>query len=435
MNLRRLCRLAVQCEPLLLLLLIPAVPVPQKLLYLGLVIPPAIWVCARLSGANFIQRTALDWAFVLFLAMVGLSQVIGMDAQYSLPKITFLVWGVVAFYVTARFIRNADRLRQATVAFLVLGLWYVAIGFFGSVTPPVKSQFLAAIADWIPDLMTQTWGYSTDPNNISAGLAFFAPLQATLLLAWLGGPGGVSRARRRYWLGIFVQASGLLLTVGALLLNQSRATLLGLLAAAASLAAWRLARSHRSLALALVIGCTAIVLVGPQALAAWLVRQGGDSSAVDSLIWRQEVWVDSLRAIRDFPLTGLGMVRVRDALPTLYPAASLSPVTLMMKDTYGHFVEVALSFGLPALVAFLALWLGTAWSLISAGRSTSSPWVRAVVEGLAAGLLANFVYGITGSIVSNAKVGLAFWLALGLAAGAYRIAHTAAGTVIHEEEA
>jgi hypothetical protein len=94
----------------------------------------------------------------------------------------------------------------------------------------------------------------------------------------------------------------------------------------------------------------------------------------------------------------------------------------MMREAHNLWLEVAVSFGLPALVAYLAVWLGAARMMLAVHRSSADSGTRALVEGLAAGLLANFVYAATGSVLLNSKVGIALWAAFGLMAGAYRVA-------------
>ncbi len=421
--LRRACELAVRAEPALLLLLIPAIPVPQKLLYLALLGVPVVWACARLARGHYVSRSPLDWAMVLLLAMIGTSQAVSGQPVYSLPKTTFLIWGVATFYVLNRCLTTRRVLGLAGVLFLLLGQWINVLGLFASERIVTKVPLLSYLDNQIPDFITPLWGFILSPLSAAGAIIFFIPLQVTWLAAslleWRRTPRFPAGGR---WWGWALQLLGLLVSMAMLLLSQTRGAWLGLVVGFVGLGAWRLAAVRPRLAQGLMAACLAVAIIGPQALAAWQAAHAGSGGEPESTIERQAIWADTFRAIHDFPLTGLGIVSMREALPMLYPVETISPYTLGRKEPHSQLLEAAVWMGLPALVAYLALWLGAAHMLLRAQRVARDAWLRALVRGLAAGLLANFIYGVTDSVFVNGKVGIAFWLALGLAAAAYRLA-------------
>jgi O-antigen ligase len=416
--LRRLCALALSAEPLLLLWMIPAVPVPQNLLYLGLVIPPVLWLCAWVATGHLIEPTPLDWSIAPLLGLMGFSQLVAMDAGYSLPKVTALIWGVVTYYIVVRWVASTQALRLATWVYLGLGGWLAIVGLFAS-TPVPKASVLTQIMEAIPDLITRLWGFNVNPNNIGGAMVAFVPLQLALLLAaWRG------RARQALtttdWARLAIQALGLALTGGTLALTQTRGAWLGMLIALVTLAAWRLGRRRPLLASGLVALVVLAAWLTPE-IAVWVAGQTGDLAEVESVLWRQELWQDVYRVIADYPLTGLGIVRLREVLPLLYPVASLSDTSLLLRQAHSQVLEVAVSFGLPAVVAFVAIWIGIGRMMISAWRRAPDAWSHALIEGLSAGLVGSFVFGWTESLFINHKVGPLLWLVFGLAAAAYRV--------------
>jgi putative inorganic carbon (HCO3(-)) transporter len=135
-----------------------------------------------------------------------------------------------------------------------------------------------------------------------------------------------------------------------------------------------------------------------------------------------ELWSRAVYGIRDFPFTGMGMNSFRRVMPVLYPAF-LIPPDFDVAHAHNHLLQVALDLGLPGLIAYLALWLGTGHMFISAYRLSRDPWLRSVIEGLGAGLIAHFIFGMGDAIPLGAKVGIVFWIVLGLAVGLFRVAY------------
>jgi putative inorganic carbon (HCO3(-)) transporter len=419
--LRRVCEWAVRAEPAFLLLLIPAIPVPQKLLYLGLVGPPTVWLCTRLARGHFVTRTPLDWAMALLLGMIGLSQAVGLEPDYALPKTTFLVWAVVTYYLGVRYLTTPRSLRRGVLVFLLLGFWITILGLFASERIIVKVPLLSYLDYRIPDFISPWWGFVLSPSGAAGAIVFIIPLQLTLLAFTLHARAAASAAAGRWWASVLLQSAGLLAATAMLLLGQTRGAWLGLVVSLIGLGAWRLSASRPRLAAALFGVTLVIAVVVPQALATWQETHDQEIPGIESTVERQGIWADTFRAIGDYPLTGLGIVAMRDALPTLYPIKTLSQYTLTLKEPHGQMLEAAVWMGLPALVAYLALWLGAAYMLCRAHRATRDAWQRALLQGLAAGLLANFIYGLFDSVFVNGKVGIVFWLALALSAGLYRL--------------
>lgn len=70
--------------------------------------------------------------------------------------------------------------------------------------------------------------------------------------------------------------------------------------------------------------------------------------------FRVEIWQNALAGIQDFPVTGLGLGVFRKVVFLLYP--------IQIAPTYDiahahNFLDSVLDFGLPGLVALLAIYL------------------------------------------------------------------------------
>ena len=134
---------------------------------------------------------------------------------------------------------------------------------------------------------------------------------------------------------------------------------------------------------------------------------------------RGELWQRATQAIADFPLTGVGMNNFRRLMPTMYPTLLATP-QVDIAHAHNHLLQAALDLGLPGLTAYLALWIGAAWMLAAAYRRALNATERALAGGLAAGLIAHFVFGMADVIPLGSKVGVLFWLTLALVAGVSR---------------
>jgi putative inorganic carbon (HCO3(-)) transporter len=134
---------------------------------------------------------------------------------------------------------------------------------------------------------------------------------------------------------------------------------------------------------------------------------------------RLEIWSRALYALRDFAFTGFGLGSFDRVVDLLYPLFLMGPEAGV--HAHNVLLEIALSLGIPGLVAYAAV-VGTAfWSAWRAasvtklrhGQENSSPWLATGVVG---SLVAFHVFGLTDSILLEAKPGVAFWLLLALAA-------------------
>jgi hypothetical protein len=68
----------------------------------------------------------------------------------------------------------------------------------------------------------------------------------------------------------------------------------------------------------------------------------------------------------------------------------------------------------PGLLAFIGLYLGAAVQLARRWRAAANTAGRWLVLGLAGGLLAHLLYGMTDAVALGAKPGVLFWVLLGL---------------------
>ncbi|MCX7856216.1 MAG: O-antigen ligase family protein [Anaerolineae bacterium] len=330
---------------------------------------------------------------------------------------------------------NRRALAPAMIVFCLLGVALIGVGILGAEWS-AKVPLLGDLGRRIPHLITtvpEDQGTpGVNPNHLAGALTFYLPPALALVFG--------QRFSRRAVVGPFFGLLGsllfLALVTGTLLLTQSRSGWIG--GAAGVLALFSLAgltarrRWIRRIGvilpiLAILTVVVAIINLGSQALGESLWGQeiaGPVEEVVGSITLegRVEIWSRALYAIQDFPFTGCGLGAFRRAVPILYPLFTVPPDT-DIAHAHNIFLQTALDLGIPGLVAYLAL-LMIALALCWQAALTPSPGpsatervgVRALALGLAAGLIALHVYGLTDALALGSKPAIVFWYALGLVA-------------------
>ena len=194
-------------------------------------------------------------------------------------------------------------------------------------------------------------------------------------------------------------AAGALLLGLVLLLSQSRGAWLGVAAALLAMLALRYRRWW------IVLGAIlAAALALGLALRFDLVQgllfpvQAGEETAVNTLPGRLELWTRGLAMLRDFGLFGVGPGQFEQMVLALYP-----PWFTGLQGNFFHahnlFLQAAIDFGIPGLVALLALMVGVGAAIVAAtGRWAALPQTGRPLAALA--------IGIFGSLAAFAVHGL-----------------------------
>jgi putative inorganic carbon (HCO3(-)) transporter len=208
----------------------------------------------------------------------------------------------------------------------------------------------------------------------------------------------------------------------ALLLTEARSAILAGGLAAVAYLAWRFPRARRTL-----VGVTGLGLLGAGAVfaaghAGTLAAAWGGShidAQADTALFRLALWDRALRMIGDYPFTGVGLNNFSIIQPRLYPILPVQPVDLI-PHAHNLFLQAALDYGVPGLLAVLAL-IGALAATIRPGlaRPANTPPTPAAIAlaGYAAGLVAYLLYGLTDALAVGGRLAAPVWLIAGLALG------------------
>ncbi|MGB9890768.1 MAG: O-antigen ligase family protein [Anaerolineae bacterium] len=399
--------------------------------------------------------TPFNGALLLFALMIPVGVWVSAVPDLTLPKAAGLVLGLAVFRAAAFVVDSPRRLHLALVLFCLLGLAILAVGVLGAGWS-VKVGPLYALTQRIPRLiegLPESQADAVSPNQLAGALMIYLPLALALVFG--------RRFSRRAIVGPLFGLIGsllfLALVAGTLLLTQSRSGWIGGAAGLMALASLAGLTARRRWArwlgavlpvLAVLAVAGAIIYLGPQTLGESLFGKE-ITNPVEEVVGsitledRVEIWSRALYAIQDFPFTGCGLGAFRRVVPVLYPLFTVPPDT-DIAHAHNIFLQTALDLGIPGLVAYLALLeiaLAACWRAARALTPTPAasggfplPFshsvgegdgqgegVRALALGLASGLIALHVYGLTDALALGSKPAIVFWYALGMVAALGRM--------------
>lgn len=393
------------------------------------------WIRPQRAGHKLeaLPLTALNPALLLLALMLLASLWATPDLGLSLPKISGLLLGILFYFTIVRYTPTRASWNAAFLGYIGLGAGVALFGLASTQWFTTKLTILNALTARLPRLVIGLPGAEAGvhPNILAGALLWLLPPAAFGALALARHPGwfipDTTRPQPRAWLaptGVLALSLASALIAAVLVLAQSRgAYLAAALSSVLLVLAWLPRRARWSLLALGLLGLIAgSLLVGRDdggTLAALLeslpVNEGAVSTV--SLAGRLEIWSRAQWAIRDAPVTGLGMDVFRAALPLLYPLASNNP-SIPVTHAHNELLQAALDLGLPGMVAFLALNLGAFGLFARLLRERGT--VRLLALGLGGGLLAHFLFGLTDAAALGGRPGIVFWILLGLIASLYR---------------
>ena len=374
--------------------------------------------------------TPLDIPILGLLALVSLSLAVTIDREMTLTKVYGALLGAVLFYMIAQVVNTRGRLHLALLALVALALGLAGLGLVGTDWSSTKVVDLPRVYDALPRLVEnvpRSIKGGIQSNLMGGALAFLVPFLFSLL--W--DRGGFSLARVMDWqrgsrplknaYKTLVVVTLLAITF-TLLLTQSRAALLGALVGILAVAIWHERRFLWTLPVLLVNALLAWRFLGVDTLTGFFTSI--DSREGITLPLRVEFWARGLRLVQDFPITGTGigiysaMVRMFYPFSTASSSAPSASSDLLMTHAHNQVLVMATDLGLPGLVLYAAL-MGGFTTMVAYTWRYAGRLVRAVLVGLACGLLAHQVFGIMDAFMLGSKLAVIFWIYLGLGAALY----------------
>ena len=394
---------------------------------------PLVLLVQGWAWGKFLPITPLNPAILLLEIMVGVNMVVTPDLTTSLGKIGGLLFGVAVYFCVANHARTEQGLKESLILLFLAGMGVALLGLISTNWGTTKNLGLNALTARLPVRLEGLPGAEAgiQPNELAGALLWVIPaiFMASLVLVrkseWFTSKVEKYSVRLRKlsaWTIFLIVA--FLLEMGVLVLSQSRG---GYLAIALTglilmilIPKWP--RRWWAIGMLVVVGVGGVILVQQ---IGWetirdqvLVNLPADTSAfsLNSISMRVEIWSRAIWAIKDVPLTGMGMNIFRSGVFILYPTFQVS-AGYSLGHAHNELLQAALDLGLPGLVGFLAIYIGAMGMLVQTIRSGGT--LRLLALGLLGGLLAHFLFGITDAVALGAKPGFLFWWLLGMTFGLY----------------
>ena len=437
----------------LLVVMAPALFLPEVLplwivcVALGLV---PIYFVLHLLVQRPLIRSPFDLPILFLLLALPLSLYATVDMRVSLPKLTGILLGICLFYALLPSRPSVFQPFAVVTLLLAGGLAIALVSLVGTDWQTAKLPLLGSLAQHLPRLIASIphplkQGGGIQPNEVGGALALTLPLNLTL--AWhffgllrqlpnsllpstepsrLGTSHSLSRNLKswllripRVWVFGFLVIS-LLVTLFTFMLSQSRSAFFGLAIGLILLVAIRYRLVRYSLLVLLVLGAIAVYGIGIEQVGHRLFDIGESGTPVGTLDFagRVEVWQRAIYMLQDFPFTGIGLNTFSLVANALYPFFLIGPDTFV-PHAHNILLQVGVDLGIPGMVSYVALLTIFFGCAIIAYRRKPNPTWRAVIAGLAAGMVAHQLYGLTDAITLGAKPGFLFWIFLALMAMLY----------------
>jgi len=381
-----------------------------------------LWMARWRATGRLTMATPMDVPILGILAMVPVSLYASVDWRLSQPKVYGLILGVATFYAVVNAIRTIRRVQFAAIALVLVSAAVALLGLVGTDWSSTKLFSLPQVYGHLPKLVqgiprSLRGGFA--PNGIGGTLIFLIPVLLSLL--WSRQPLKGSEEHNSRLLQVWrvwnrpALALSLLLTASTLVLTQSRGSFIGITVGLLALAAWHDRRALWAIP-AVALAVFAVFKSGRGwELTQFVLRVDAGARTVQG---RMEIWQRAVYMIQDFPYTGIGIGTFDKVANVLYPFFLIRP-NARVTHAHNELLQVAVDLGIPGLVAYVALLSAFAITVWGAYHTLKDRWLRALIMGLACGMLAHQVFGFTDAFLLGTKPGVVMWVSLGIVAALY----------------
>lgn len=412
MHLRRYWDTPLFVELLLLAITAPVLYFPGRFegqdLFGAVGILAAGWVWRRLTIGIWYRRTPADWPlFFLLLVLLPIALWTAPDPlrqEYAIPRALILIWNFALFWTVVSHAGRREELFNLSVAgFGAIGVGIAVASLFGTQWSS-KFPVIGPMLTQLPKPLAGLFGSSVEgfnPNQVGGSLLYVLPL--LLALAAYG-----FLRQRSIWL-TWVPA-GLAATIcgGVLVLSQSRGSLLGLGVGFLLILLLNWRWGHWIVVVGVAAAVTSLAILPLDSLSSALESAKNLEQVTGALTLegRIEVWSRALQGIQDFSFTGMGLGTFRQIVRLLYPLFIISP-SMDLAHAHNFFLQVALDFGIPGLIAILACY-GIA-ALLIWEKWNQGDEERVWAAGFLGVLVAQSIYSMTDAVAMGSKVNFLFW--------------------------
>lgn len=358
---------------------------------------------------RLITRSPLDLWLLGFIALCILNISLA-PYSWGYYMISRAVMGAGIVWVVGDWGRDGGGTRRIAASMLIIGAILGVVALFTS-QYVVKSQSLDFITDRLPtirDIPIIKGGFNVNEiGGIMTAMTVFAAAFAMTTLTRIGRP-----SRVLAWIALLIQAF-------ALFLGQSRLALLGALIASGMLILALIpSPRRRTLALIVLVACClveAVVVLNlfspPQAAEIARETSAGSNSN------RLNIWSAALAALRDYPLTGVGINEFRSrAVRALYPVPAYE--NSVLPHAHNILLQVGDDLGIPGLIVYIG-WTVVVGVMLRRIWKRGDGFQKTAAAAVAGGLIAHLTFSIADAITLFDRFIFLYWLLVALTTALY----------------
>jgi len=402
---------------------------------------PLFWPVAGASLVVVVSGIVTFWRYTNFFPLHGGAvydlavNILNVSAGEALRKVLFdglnYFGGFIWFFVAVNVMRAGRTVRAAMSLLAGASLVSFGFGIYQSVENPGLGN-----QDWFIQAGRINALFS-DPNALGVFLVLCVPVWAGVLM--IGKRGGKALFAGAILAGIYlipdsgsrVGMLGLAVGLGVLVFLLVR---LGIYARKRDPGVWRTVLAHSAVAMVVLGLVSVFVLIDRDSNLNYRISENIKSLKVlfnprareIILHGRHLTWPSSVRMVRDYPVSGVGVGAYTSELPNFYEKYDITPVKSsfyyrefpgpdIRVDSAGNlFLHVAAEMGLIG-----AVFLGWVFVLL-AGRIWRDNFRRREVSarsflriGISSSLVAVFVIFLLGAHTLHFEILLVFWMLVG----------------------
>lgn len=360
-------------------------------------------VIRLLTDRNFKLKTSSLDIFVLFFMGALVYGVINSFTFIKSAQILMIYFSYILFYfVIVATTDTHKKWRALVVSFALVSCLVALYGILQNFTG-ISSQTSWVDSDMFQSIKTRVYSTFDNPNVLGEFLVIMIPTTAALIWA--------NKKHGHKMVYTFI----ILCLCACIVFTWSRGAWLGVMLAVALF----LLIMDKRWALAGVVALFALpfILSTDNAITERILSIGNTKDT--STAYRVSIWMASVKLIRDFWLSGIGLGS--DAFSMIYPKYALAGANFAL-HSHNLFLQIWVEMGLIGIVSFFALVIAFIRQAFSLAVYRKRGGICAtVIIGASAGILGYLFQGLTDNVWYNYKMLLIFWIVLGLVSAGVNI--------------
>jgi O-antigen ligase len=346
-----------------------------------------------------IKLNILDFFLMLFGIVVIYGSIISYDPLSSF-KITLVYISYILFYfILVNTVKSKKMLYILIVIFIAVSFFVSMYGIYQNFAGVYSTQSWVD-EEMFEDIKTRVYSTFDNPNVLGEYLVITIPIAFALF--WI--------TKRPLYKLIFGLIAVSLLP--CLIFTWARGSWLGVALAIAIFALFK----DKKLVFLGVIALAILPFILPESILFRLESIGNTTDT--STAYRVSIWLGSLKVIKNYWLTGIGLGS--GAFSKIYPIYALSGASYAL-HAHNLYLQIFVEMGIAGIVSFLLMIFMFYKNILSTFSKTKDILIKTFLIACMASISGYLAQGLVDNIWYNYRVVLIFYIVLGLSSIAGKI--------------